>query len=71
MIIRIYIILPIYLQVFKTKGIREKIFNTFPENITYVFENKASFIKLEIKSKCSYYLEARKNKQNLISNLIT
>ena len=31
-----------------------------PENITCAFKNKASFIKLEIKSECSYYLEVRK-----------
>ena len=30
-----------------------------PENITCAFKNKASFIKLEIKSEYSYYLDAR------------
>ena len=30
-----------------------------PDNITRAFKNKVSFIKLEIKSKYSYYLEAR------------
>ena len=41
------------------------------ENITCAFENKASFIKSEIKSECSYYLEARKKNRDFISNLIT
>ena len=31
-----------------------------PDNITCTFKNKVPFIKLEIKSKYSYYLDARK-----------
>ena len=70
-IIRIYSIIPIYLQVCKTEGltelhwvisaecIRENYLDMLPENITCAFKNKASFIKLEIKSECFYYLEAR------------
>ena len=37
----------------------------------YAFKNKASFIILEIKSECCYYLEARKKNRDSISNLIT
>ena len=40
------------------------------ENITFVFQNKTSFIKLEINSECSYYLAARKKNQDFISNVI-
>ena len=38
-----------------------------PENITCDFKNKAPFIKLEIKSECSYYLEDRKKNRDFIS----
>ena len=41
------------------------------ENITCAFKNKVTFIKLEIKSECLYYLEARKKNQDFISNLVT
>ena len=41
-----------------------------PENITCAFKNKASFRKLDTKSECSYYLEARKRNQDFISNHI-
>ena len=40
-----------------------------PENVTCAFKNKAkaSFIKLEIKSEGSLYLEARKKNRDFIS----
>ena len=38
-------------------------------NIICPFKKKTSFIKLEIKSECFYYFEARKNKRDFISNL--
>ena len=41
-----------------------------PENITCAFKNKVSFLKLEIKYECSYYLETRKKSRDFISNLI-
>ena len=37
----------------------------FPENITCIFKNEPSFIKLEIKYECSYYLEVKKEKPRL------
>ena len=40
-------------------------------NITCTFKNKASFIKLETKSECSYYLEVRKKKRDFVTDLIT
>ena len=40
-------------------------------NITCAFKNKVSFIKLDIKSEWSYYLEAKKKKRDFMSNLIT
>ena len=36
-----------------------------PENIFCAFNNKASFIKLEKRSECFYYLEARKKIETL------
>ena len=42
-----------------------------PENIVCAFKNKASFIKLEIKSECFFYLEARNINGDFISNFIT
>ena len=41
-----------------------------PENITCAFKNKAPFIKLEIKSEYSYYLDARTKNWDFISSLI-
>ena len=40
------------------------------KHITCAFKNEAPFIKLEITSECSYYLQARKKNQDFISNLI-
>ena len=54
-----------------TECIRENDFNTLPENITCAFKNNTSFIKLEKKPGCSYYLEARKKNPDFISNLNT
>ena len=42
-----------------------------PYNITCAFKSKLSFIKLEIKSKCYYYVEAWKKNRDFISNLFT
>ena len=42
-----------------------------PESITCIFKNKTSFIKLQIKSGCSYYLKAREKNWYFISNFIT
>ena len=41
-----------------------------PKNITCAFKNITSFIKLERKYECSYYLDARKKNGDIISNLI-
>ena len=41
------------------------------ENITCAYKDKASFKKLEIKSECSYYLEARKKNRDFVRNRIT
>ena len=45
--------------------------NLSREGFIYDFKNKATFIKLEIESECSYYLEARKKNRDFLSNLIT
>ena len=54
-----------------TECISQNQFNMSPENITCAFKNKASFIKLEIKYECSYYLETRKKNWGFVSNPIT
>ena len=41
-----------------------------PENITCAFKDKAFFIKLEIKFGYFYYLEAKTENRDFISNLI-
>ena len=41
------------------------------ENIACTFKNKVSFRKLDTKSGCSYYLEARKKNPDFMNNFIT
>ena len=85
MIIRIYSIIPIFLQVFKTGGLAElhwvirlnvleKIYSICFQgigNITCAFKNQEPFKRLQIKSECFYYLGNRKKNRDFISNLIT
>ena len=52
-------------------ALRENNFNMLPENITCAFKNKASFMKLEIKSECSYYFEVRTRNRDVVNSLIT
>ena len=52
-------------------AVRENNYNMLPENITCAFKNKASFIKLEIKSECSYYFGSRTKNRHFINSLVT
>ena len=66
MIIRIYSVVPIHLKVSKTDRLVELHWLSelsVLENITCAFKNEASFVVSEIKSECSYYLEAKKKNQ--------
>ena len=59
------------LKILIFSALRENNFNMLPENITCAFKNKASFMKLEIKSECSYYFEVRTRNRDVVNSLIT